>query len=148
MADVTTEVDRLVDQVLFTTNDPTKLIDGRPVPAMTTLLYGVCGNDADKFEEATRLVELFIRKTLGEISIVDGTSFLRELRGWRSYHNLAVLRLKVDVVGASTVAVKRAGDLVLAHWHTQPPFITGWMLRDVGFTCVLNEPDVEVIERP
>jgi len=55
-----------IDQILFRTVDPTVLIEGRPVPAMTTLLHRVCDNDPRKFEEATRLVELFIRESVDD----------------------------------------------------------------------------------
>lgn len=55
-----------LDRIFYTTNDPTILMDGRPVPAMTTLLHHVCGNDRAKFEEATRLVELFIEAALSK----------------------------------------------------------------------------------
>ena len=55
-----------IDQILFRTVDPTVLIEGRPVPAMTTLLHRVCDNDPRKFEEATRLVELFIRESVND----------------------------------------------------------------------------------
>ena len=70
-------------------------------------------------------------------------------RPWRSYHGYAVLRLRTDVTGASMKPVKRAGDLVLARWHNGAlPFAKGWMLHDIGFVCILNEPDVVVVERP
>lgn len=63
---MTTEVKSptAVDRVLFKTVDPTVILDGKPIPAMTTLLYRVCDNDTEKFEEATRLVGLFIREAL------------------------------------------------------------------------------------
>jgi hypothetical protein len=71
------------------------------------------------------------------------------MRPWRSHHGLAVLRLMVDVVGASRIPKRRAGDLVLASWHNgQPPMAKGWLIWDIGFPCIVNEPDVEVIERP
>lgn len=71
------------------------------------------------------------------------------LRPWRSHQGLAVLRLRVDVTGASRIPQRRAGDLVLARWHTgRPPMAKGWLIQDVGFLCIVNEPDVEVIERP
>lgn len=54
------------ERILYTTIDPTIVMDGRPVPAMTTLLYRVCGNDPAKFEEATRLVELFVGAALSK----------------------------------------------------------------------------------
>jgi hypothetical protein len=69
-------------------------------------------------------------------------------RPWRSHNGYAVLRLRTDVTGANRKPVKRAGDLVLAHWHQGAPFATGWMLHDIGFACVLKLDDVEVIERP
>lgn len=53
-----TDTDR--EQILYDTIDPENVVDGRPVPALTTLLYRVCGEDPERFEEATRLVELFI----------------------------------------------------------------------------------------
>lgn len=56
--------DPRIAKILFATNDDKISIDGRPVPAMTTLLYRVCGNDPERFEEATRLVELFIHQAL------------------------------------------------------------------------------------
>ena len=71
------------------------------------------------------------------------------LRGWRVYHRLAVLRLRTDVVGASRIPIRRSGDIVLASWSSgMKPFAKGWRIRDIGFTCILNEPDVEIIERP
>ena len=55
-----------VDRILFKTLDPTVTLDGRPLPAMTTLLYRVCGNEEKKFEEATRLVALFLAEAIGD----------------------------------------------------------------------------------
>lgn len=52
------------EAILFRTLDPTVQLDGRPVPAMTTLLHRVCGNDPDQFAEACRVVELFIAEAL------------------------------------------------------------------------------------
>jgi hypothetical protein len=51
-----------VERVLYATIDPTVL--GENMPAMTTLLYRVCDNDPVKFEEACRIVELFIVSAL------------------------------------------------------------------------------------
>lgn len=71
------------------------------------------------------------------------------LRPWRSHQGLAVLRLRADVVGARRIPVRRTGDLVFAAWSSgQPPLAKGWLIQDVGFLCVMNEPEVEVIERP
>lgn len=53
-----------VQHVLFMTKDPTVVMDGIAFPAMTTLLHRVCDNDTKKFEEATRIVELFIAEAL------------------------------------------------------------------------------------
>lgn len=36
------------------------------LPALTTLLYKVCGNDPPKFDEACRLVGLFIEQATKE----------------------------------------------------------------------------------
>lgn len=49
------------------TKDPENRLLGNPVPALTTLLYKVCDQDQNKFEEATRLVDLFIEEALEEI---------------------------------------------------------------------------------
>jgi hypothetical protein len=71
------------------------------------------------------------------------------LRPRRSRQGLAVLRLKADVVGASRIPKRRAGEMVFARWSAgQPPLAKGWIIQDVGFLCIMNEPDVEVIERP
>ena len=43
------------DSVLYRTTDPTVLIGGRPVPALTSLLLRACQDDPDRFEEATRI---------------------------------------------------------------------------------------------
>jgi hypothetical protein len=51
-------------QILMQTNDPRHLINRDPVPALTTLLHRVCDNDVKKFDEAMRLVTLFIQKAL------------------------------------------------------------------------------------
>jgi hypothetical protein len=38
---------------------------------------------------------------------------------------------------------------VLARWHPgTPPFAQGWLLHGIGFSCILNAPDVEVLEKP
>ena len=71
------------------------------------------------------------------------------LAPWRRHQRLAVLRLRADVVGASRVPVYRAGQRVLATWSSgQRPLASGWIIRGAGFLCIMNEPDVEVIERP
>jgi len=72
-----------------------------------------------------------------------------EMSEWRRRNGYALLRLMTDVRGASDTPVKRSGDLVLARWHNgMPPFAKGWMLHGVGFGCILNAPDAEVIEQP
>lgn len=49
--------------VLYSTTDPTNPV-GLPggTPALTTLLYKVCDNDGEKFDEACRLICLFLDK--------------------------------------------------------------------------------------
>lgn len=53
-----------VDQIIFRTVDPTVTLEGNPLPAMTTMLYRVCDNNPDRFEEATRIIALFIGEAL------------------------------------------------------------------------------------
>lgn len=48
------------DHIYYGTRDPDTLINGVPIPAMTSLLYGVCGSDPRKFNEALRLLDLFL----------------------------------------------------------------------------------------
>jgi hypothetical protein len=55
-----------VTVVLYTTKDPLNKIGVHDIPAMTTMLYRVCGNDSGKFDEAMRLVELFIIEALNQ----------------------------------------------------------------------------------
>lgn len=58
------EITEAVERLLFSTVDPTVEMDGRPLPAMSTMLYRVCDTDLVKFEEATRLIGLFIADAL------------------------------------------------------------------------------------
>jgi hypothetical protein len=55
---------QLVERVLYTTQDPTVTMNAKPLPAMTTLLHRVCDNDQTRFNEAVRLIELFVGKAL------------------------------------------------------------------------------------
>jgi hypothetical protein len=58
-----------VERIMFTTFDPEpRNLDGETVrlPALTTMLYRVCGNDQKRFDEATRLVQLFIEAALAD----------------------------------------------------------------------------------
>lgn len=64
------KVREIVDLVNYTTKDAEHQAFGGDVPALTTLLFRVCKNDPAVFEEATRLVELFIRRT---IEVVDAS---------------------------------------------------------------------------
>lgn len=60
-------IDKAVDDAMFGTVDPENISpfgDGKPIPAVTTMLHGVCGGDPVKFMEASRLVELFVRHAL------------------------------------------------------------------------------------
>jgi hypothetical protein len=58
------KIEQNIELLLYATRDPAALFQGAPVPALTTLLYGVCDNDPDKFNEAVRLVRLFITDAL------------------------------------------------------------------------------------
>lgn len=84
-----------------------------------------------------------------EAIAADDNQFSPMLRNWRAAQGFGVLRLRKDVAGADARALARNGDLVLAHWVEGDPNIAdGWRLDGVGFLCVLNEPDIEVVERP
>lgn len=47
------------DKIALTVEDPV-----HDMPALTTLLYKVCDQDEKKFEEACRLINLFIEAAL------------------------------------------------------------------------------------
>ena len=47
-----------VEKVLYSTKDPLSPIENGP--AVTTLLFKVCQNDHERFDEAIRLVGLFV----------------------------------------------------------------------------------------
>lgn len=51
-----------LDAIAMKTQDPKF-----QVPALTTLLYKVCDDSEDKFEEACRIVNLFIEQALKEV---------------------------------------------------------------------------------
>ena len=71
------------------------------------------------------------------------------MRRFRAHHGLALLRLKVYIKGAPFAPKALAGDTVTARWNDGATNIArGWVIQDIGMLCVLNEPDVEVIERP
>lgn len=53
----------------------------------------------------------------------------------------ATLRLKKDIVGASRVPARNAGDLVEAIWVDHQPLAKGWLVQGIGFTCVLTSND-------
>lgn len=46
-----------IDILLMSTEDP-----AYEVPALTTLLYRVCDNNPEKFDEANRLIRLIVEK--------------------------------------------------------------------------------------
>ncbi|HEX3993304.1 MAG TPA: hypothetical protein VHX39_19190, partial [Acetobacteraceae bacterium] len=62
----------------------------------------------------------------------EATMLSPVLKGWRAVQGFAVLRLRVDVVGADRVPVRRAGDLVFA---TRPagPYAKGWSIQKLPF---------------
>lgn len=61
------DMEQLVTSVLYSTRDPetpSPFPDGGKLPALTTMLYRVCGNDTERFNEAVRLVTLFVRDAI------------------------------------------------------------------------------------
>ena len=64
MSTFTFRFDDPVEFIQYRTTDPTNIVLGKPAPAATTLLYNVCQNDPVRFEEAVRLVGLFIAEAL------------------------------------------------------------------------------------
>ncbi len=52
-------IDKEFDAIVYGKIDPHHVLHGKPLPAITTLLYSVCDNDEKRFEEALRLVRLF-----------------------------------------------------------------------------------------
>jgi hypothetical protein len=44
--------------------DPDRSLDGRPVPALTTLIYAVCDNNPEKFELACKLIRIVQDRTI------------------------------------------------------------------------------------
>lgn len=56
------EADKHVTAVLFRATDPNNRLGGRSLPAMTTMLYRICDDDQNKFDEACRLIGLFIEE--------------------------------------------------------------------------------------
>lgn len=68
---------------------------------------------------------------------------------WLRHHGLSILRLRVDIKGASYTPIKRAGDLVLGRWRPGDRMIAeGFLIQDIGFLCVCRDPDVEVVRQP
>lgn len=53
-----------VERVLYAATDPTVVLNGSPVPAVTSLLFRVCDRDQERFDEAVRIVRLFISAAL------------------------------------------------------------------------------------
>ena len=51
-----------VEKVLYLTKDPLSPIENGP--AVTTLLFKVCQNDHERFDEAVRLVGLFVEEAM------------------------------------------------------------------------------------
>lgn len=54
--------EEVCEQAQYATIDPVAALQS--CPAMTTILYRVCNNDASKFKEAVRLIGLIQMKTL------------------------------------------------------------------------------------
>lgn len=53
-----------IDMILMRAKDPTVEFKGGPVPAMTTMLFRVCNQDAEKFDEASRIIRLIVQEAL------------------------------------------------------------------------------------
>lgn len=53
-----------LEQILLFTRDPEYLLNGQPIPVLTSFLYRVCDTDTERFDEAMRLVELYLRAAL------------------------------------------------------------------------------------
>ena len=60
--------EKLREKVLYSTVDPTIKFPANTgpgdMPALTTLLHRVCENNEERFEEAVRLIELFVDEAL------------------------------------------------------------------------------------
>lgn len=65
---MTTAADDFADRILIKTQDPEHTIGPGPVPALTTLLLKVCDRDHKKFDEAVRIIKLFIAETKKEVT--------------------------------------------------------------------------------
>lgn len=50
----------LPEQLFYTVQDPETQFQGRSLPACTTMLHRVCMGDEIKFEEACRIINLYI----------------------------------------------------------------------------------------
>lgn len=53
-------IDTSVDTILMRTVDPHHSVGNKIPPALSTMLVNVCDGDEAKFNEATRLITLFI----------------------------------------------------------------------------------------
>lgn len=49
------------DNLIYKVKDPDVLVLSNNVPALTTMMHRVCANDETKFEEAVRLLNLFMK---------------------------------------------------------------------------------------
>lgn len=58
------QVDKINDLVTYGTKDPVYQLNGKPIPAITSVMYRLSNKDVKQFEEAMRIIDLFIRKTI------------------------------------------------------------------------------------
>lgn len=58
----------VVLSIMLRTQDPEQKLDNNFAPALTSLLHRVCDGSQLKFDEACRLVELFVVEALKENS--------------------------------------------------------------------------------
>ncbi len=96
------------EAIMMSTVDPTVTIGDHPVPALTTLLHRVCGGDQFKFEEATRLVDLFIMEALSRAAS-DRVTTDRAARRGRARGRRALRRVTQTVATAKQVLMATGG---------------------------------------
>jgi len=61
------EPSRKVERIMLATVDPEpRGPEGETYPALSSMLHRVCQDDPARFEEATRLIRLFIERALAD----------------------------------------------------------------------------------
>lgn len=100
-----------IDMVLYKTTDPSALLDGRALPALTVLLHRMCQNDPDRFEEALRIVGLFIAEALATKDGAPARRVRHKKRG-TEYDVMArgELQMAEDLVDGAELFAYRGDD--------------------------------------